>query len=261
MWDLWQVTAPLWASVCSCVKYGVESSKVLPSLHSLVQSVPEAARLIRVYTYVLVCMHVYTDPCIHGNVWEAVSSSLRVSPHPGCLPRTSLRSLPLSISPLSRFVPSPLIVSIAPSLLGSLPPPFFWSFSSSLLCVDISSLFLAFLVLSSPVLPACRQAHVPLSAGPRAPVTCGFEVSVGFLASVQGFVSSPFPSLHLLAKISAATLGLAGGSCPALKWVECEGVGIPHVPCSLASGLGLGTEGCFLGGGAGASRREPCLGC
>lgn len=58
---------------------------------------------------------------------------------------------------------------------------------------------------------------------------------MGCLASVQGFVSSPFPSVHLLAQSSAATLGLAGDGCPAVKWVVCEGVGIPLVPRSLAS--------------------------
>ena len=74
----------------------------------------------------------------------------------------------------------------------------------------------------------------------QVPVTCGSEVSVGCLASVQGFVSSPCPSLRLLAQTAAATLGLAAGSCLAVKWVVCTGVGIPLVPVAwLALELGL----------------------
>ena len=101
---------------------------------------------------------------------------------------------------------------------------------------------LLFRLFSSLPLPAHRQPHTPFSAGflpGPGPVTCCSEVSVGFLASVQGPVSSPFPSLYLLAQISTATLGLAGGTCSALKWVVCEGVGIPCVLCSLASGSAL----------------------
>lgn len=97
--------------------------------------------------------------------------------------------------------------------------------------------------------------HTPFSAGSLRPATCCSEVSVGFLAAVQGPVSSPFPSLHLLAQISAATLGLAGGTCSALKWVVCEGVGIPCVLCSLASGSALA-----LGAAVWAAKLEPAGG-
>ena len=100
-----------------------------------------------------------------------------------------------------------------------------------------SSLLLAFLAFSSLPLPACLHGPPrPHRFSPRSrTVACCWAVSVGCLASVQGPVSSPFPSLHLLAQTSAPTLRLAGGSCPVLKWVVCEGVGIPCAPCSLAS--------------------------
>ena len=96
----------------------------------------------------------------------------------------------------------------------------------------------------------------------QVPVTCGSEVSVGCLASVQGFVSSPCPSLRLLAQTAAATLGLAAGSCLAVQWVVCTGVGSPLVPGGLAGpGARPGVECCCLGGCTAASRWELCLVC
>lgn len=139
-----------------------------------------------------------------------------------------LSSLPLCSHPLTS------LCCLLPSLVCTIH-----SFSSSLSCMDIS-FFLAFLALSSQALNVLVFSQVL--------VTCCCEVSVGCLASVQGFVSSPFPSLHLLAQTSAITLRLAAGGCLAVKWVVCEGVGILLVPCSLASGLGLGVECCYMGG-------------
>lgn len=158
------------------------------------------------------------------------------SEHLSCLPLCSLS--------LTSFYC--LFPSLAPAAHS------FGLFFSSLLCVDTSFLvFLSFLALSCPPVPtfprACRRTKPSLLVLSQVPVTCCCEVSAGCLASVQGFVSSPCPSLHLLAQASAATLGLAAGGCLAVKWVVCERVGIPFVPCSLALGLGLGVECCCLG--------------
>lgn len=87
-----------------------------------------------------------------------------------------------------------------------------------------------------------------MSVFSRVPVTCVCEVSVGCLASVQGFVSSPCPSRRHLAQSAAATLGLAAGSCLAVKWVVCTGVGIALVPSGLAgTGAQPGVECRCLG--------------
>ena len=70
------------------------------------------------------CMCAHEGPCIHVSVWEA--SGLHVSPHPRCLPLTSLLSFPLSLSPLSswRLVRSVATCSTqhSPSLLLSPSP-------------------------------------------------------------------------------------------------------------------------------------------
>lgn len=164
----------------------------------------------------------------------------------------------LGAAGVSCFVPASLLVCRLFPIPGSLPPPVFLVFVLFSIWVFLFPFFLIFwLFLPSLLMCGCRHTHrsVLVFSQVPGPVACCCEVSVGCLASVQGFVSAPFPSLHLLAQTSAATLGLAGGGCPAVKWVVCEGVGIPLVPCSLASGSALARSAAV-----GAAEWEPAGG-
>lgn len=175
----------------------------------------------------------------------------------------SLQSLPVSPSPLSPlfpFLPPPLRVSVASFFLWSLPPPFFGLFPPLSSVWILLLFFLPFWLFPPyPCLRIHRHTHpvCRFSPRPRA-VTCCWEMSVGCLASLQGFVSSPFPSLRLLVQPSSVWLtvvvpdgrGLMVGWwwLSARKRAVCEGVGLPPQP-------GL-PEPCCLGSRAGAVGRR-----
>lgn len=151
-----------------------------------------------------------------------------------------LLSFPLSVPPLSPFVPPPSLVSEAPSLLWVLPLPFFWSFSSSLLYVDVSfPLFLAFPTLLPT--PACAPAgsHTPPPwSSPRSQA-----LSLVAVRCLQGVwllsrvCHLSLPSLYLLAQPSAATLGWR--EVVVRCSVGCVG-GSWYSPRALQPGVGLG---------------------
>lgn len=156
--------------------------------------------------------------CVFLPVFVGSFFFLCIFPHAGYLPLKAFRFFPVCVS---GFVPCPLQVSAASSLLWSL-----WTFFLS----SLSGCFFpsCSLFWCLPV-PTCLQAHIGLPVCPLpVPATCCCEVSIGCVASVQGSVCSPCPSLHLLAQASAATLRLAAGGC--LAKCVCEGVSILSMP-------------------------------
>lgn len=115
--------------------------------------------------------------CLVGFASPTTNLGVCLSPVPPCQPLPSLPPLPLSSPSLESFCC--LFLSLV------LASPILWSFSSSLLCVDTSPLFLAFLALSSLPLPAYSQTHTPrLPIFSQAP---GCNLLLGDVCWVSGF--------------------------------------------------------------------------